>query len=230
MPTTNKYITHMKKLSTLLLPLLLFPIGMAAQVDHTFEFVDENGNIIADGTTLTVNQMESDGFDIFMSVPVGVKATTETTDGGCVKVMADNLPNGTFQICSFGNCVMTSTPGTFYSAKGALRAIDNTTIAAEWMPLDYATWTVTLQLQTVEREYDDLTETYVYDKVKTDGPTITVHMVYADPTGIASVTSDSKQTAPVARYSLSGQRLTQPVKGINIVRRADGSTIKTIVK
>lgn len=220
----------MKKISTLLLPLLLFPLGMAAQVDHTFEFVDESGNIIADGSTITVDQMESDGFDIFMSVPVGVKATTETTDGGCIKVIADNLPNGSFQICSFGNCVKTSTPGTFYSAKGALRAIDEATIAAEWMPLDYATWTLTLQLQTVEREYDDLSECYVYDKVKADGPTITVRMVYTDPTGIASIETDNKQTAPIAHYSLSGQRLAQPVKGINIVRRADGSTVKTIVK
>ncbi len=220
----------MKKISTLLLPLLLFPLGMAAQVDHTFEFVDGSGNIIADGSTLTVDQLESTGFDFFMSIPVGVKATTETTDGGCIKVVADNLPNGSFQICSFGNCVQTSTPSTFYSAKGALRAVDKTTIAAEWMPLDYAAWTLTLQLQTVEREYDDLSECYVYDKVKADGPTITVHMVYTDPTGIASIETDNKQTVPVAHYSLSGQRLAQPVKGINIVRRADGSTVKTVVK
>ena len=220
----------MRKVYFLLLSLLLLPIGMQAQVDHTFEFVDNEGNIIADGSTLTVGQLESTGFDLYMSVPVGVKATKETTDGGCIKVTADNLPNGNFQICSFGNCVMTTTPGTFYSSKGALRPVDNTTIAAEWMPTDYATWNLTLQLMTVEREYDDLTETYAYNKVKAEGPTINVRMVYTDPTGIASVVSDSKQTAPTARYSVSGQRLNGPVKGINIVRRADGSTTKVLVR
>lgn len=220
----------MRKIYYLLLSLLSIPAGMQAQVDHTFEFVDNKGNIIADGSTITVDQLESTGFDVYMSVPVGVKATKETTDGGCIKVTADNMPNGNFQICSFGNCVMTSTPGTFYSSKGALRSVDNTTIAAEWLPTDYATWDLTLQLMTVEREYDDLTETYVYDKVKAEGPTINVRMVHPDPTGIASVTADSRQAAPVARYTVSGQRLNGPVKGINIVRRADGSTVKTVVK
>ena len=53
----------------------------------------------------------------------------------------------------------------------------------------------------------------------------------ADPTGIENVELTSHETAvEVARYDLSGHRLTSPHRGINIVRMSDGTVSKVLVK
>ena len=43
-------------------------------------------------------------------------------------------------------------------------------------------------------------------------------------------TTVSSEVQEVARYSLNGQRLTAPTKGVNIVKYSDGSVRKEIVK
>lgn len=50
-----------------------------------------------------------------------------------------------------------------------------------------------------------------------------------DATGIDSVTtkSDAKE---VSRYSVDGQKLDAPIKGLNIVKYSDGSIKKVVVK
>ncbi len=47
--------------------------------------------------------------------------------------------------------------------------------------------------------------------------------------GISGVTTDGDDTE-VARYTLDGMRIGSPVKGVNIVKKADGSTVKVMVK
>ncbi len=47
--------------------------------------------------------------------------------------------------------------------------------------------------------------------------------------GISGVTADGDDTE-VARYTLDGIRIGSPVKGVNIVKKADGSTVKVMVK
>ncbi len=51
----------------------------------------------------------------------------------------------------------------------------------------------------------------------------------ADPTSINGVVKDSKATE-VARYSIDGRKLNAPVKGLNIVKMADGSSKTVLVK
>lgn len=55
------------------------------------------------------------------------------------------------------------------------------------------------------------------------------NIVEYDATGINNVTtsSDAKE---VYRYSLNGQRLSAPTKGVNIVKYSDGSVKKITVK
>ena len=50
-----------------------------------------------------------------------------------------------------------------------------------------------------------------------------------DVTDITKVDNNS-ETKEVSRYSLDGQRLASPTKGINIVRYSDGSIKKEIVE
>ena len=54
-------------------------------------------------------------------------------------------------------------------------------------------------------------------------------IVEFDPTGIGAVTTkaDAKE---VSRYSVDGQKLDTPVKGLNIVKYNDGSIKKVVVE
>ena len=48
--------------------------------------------------------------------------------------------------------------------------------------------------------------------------------------GIHNITDASLSNAIVARYNAEGQLITAPVKGINILKLANGQTIKVVVK
>lgn len=200
---------------------------MAQSVDHTFEFVDESGNIVADGSVITVNTLEDDGIDQLMRVPLAVKATSDTDKGGTIQVDASAMPNGSFQICSFGNCISKSVASVFNSSKGALNKATQKSIAAEWIPTDAdKTWTATLQLQVVEPEYDDMSEEYVYNKVIADGPKVTIQFAKGQASGIAGVTTTASTLRPVAYYNVAGQRVNGLQEGITIVKGEDGKSYK----
>lgn len=49
-------------------------------------------------------------------------------------------------------------------------------------------------------------------------------------TGITKAETKVDNSAEVARYTLDGRLVSAPVKGVNIIKRADGSTTKVIVK
>lgn len=55
------------------------------------------------------------------------------------------------------------------------------------------------------------------------------NIVEFDPTGIDKTTT-STDVEEVSRYSVNGQRLAVPVKGLNIVKYSDGSERKVVVK
>ena len=53
---------------------------------------------------------------------------------------------------------------------------------------------------------------------------------YGSANGIETVSTQRQTTSSQARYSLDGRRLSAPQRGLNIVRMADGTTRKVIVK
>lgn len=55
------------------------------------------------------------------------------------------------------------------------------------------------------------------------------NIVEYDVTGIDKTAMSSDVTV-ISRYSVNGQRLTAPTKGVNIVKYSDGSVRKEIVK
>ena len=55
------------------------------------------------------------------------------------------------------------------------------------------------------------------------------NIVEYDPTGIDMVTT-STDTKELSRYSVNGQRLSAPAKGLNIVKYSDGSVKKVVVQ
>lgn len=54
------------------------------------------------------------------------------------------------------------------------------------------------------------------------------NIVEFDVTGIDKVTT-STDTKEISRYSVNGQRLSAPTKGLNIVKYSDGSVKKVVV-
>ena len=54
------------------------------------------------------------------------------------------------------------------------------------------------------------------------------NIVEYDPTGIDKVTT-STDAKELSRYSVNGQRLSAPSKGLNIVKYSDGSVKKVVV-
>ena len=57
----------------------------------------------------------------------------------------------------------------------------------------------------------------------------TMNVVEYDVTGIDKVASSANATE-CSRYSVNGQRLSVPTKGLNIVRYSDGSVRKIVVQ
>lgn len=55
------------------------------------------------------------------------------------------------------------------------------------------------------------------------------NIVEFDPTGVNNVIT-SNDTKELSRYSLNGQRLSAPTKGLNIVKYSDGSVKKVAVQ
>ena len=55
------------------------------------------------------------------------------------------------------------------------------------------------------------------------------NIVEFDPTGINNIIT-SNDAKELSRYSLNGQRLSAPTKGLNIVKYSDGSVKKVVVQ
>ena len=65
--------------------------------------------------------------------------------------------------------------------------------------------------------------------VGTPGSKITI-LFTTDPTAGVDGVTVAGSSEEVARYTLDGRRLTAPQKGVNIVKYADGRTVKVVEK
>ena len=219
----------MKKLFTLITALFaLTATGWAQEeeeeLDDTFVFTDLEGNVVPNGAVITVNTLNGEGQ---MKVPLLVKNVSDDKAAGTLYETIDDMPNGEWQTCAFGNCMILSESG--YSPKSVQAPDAVVDILTEWIPEEnkYASWSATLQIQRYSITKNFFGQETVGTIVEGYGPKVTINFVYADP---ASINNATASQAEVARYSLCGRRLTAPQKGINIVRLANGKAVKKIVK
>ena len=221
----------MKKLFTLFVSLLL--VGTAAyaqdntQPDETFLFVDEEGNVVPDGTVLTISEPNEDGY---MVVPLFVKNMSGEKAAVSMFEEIDGKPNGDFQTCAFGNCMILNETG--YSAKSIVAGNYNASIETEWIPEEegYGAWTATLQIHVfniVTKSVFGATTEVPGDNIIGYGPKVTVKFNYADPAGINAIPAATDRQAV---FTLDGRRLAGQQKGLNIIRLNSGKTIKQLVK
>lgn len=198
----------------------------AQEVDQTFQFVDAQGNAVADGTVITIYGIDADGK---MMVPLSVKNMAGEKAAVSMYETIDGKPSGTWQTCAFGNCMMLNETG--YSSKSVVAADYDGEIETEWIPEEgkYASWTATLQIQifniVTKTAFGRTTETVGTDVIGY-GPKVTVNFVYnAESAHIGSAQTD---VTPVEYYNLRGQRISSPQKGLCVVRLSNGKTLKQL--
>lgn len=186
----------MKKLFTFCTAMLL--AGMAfAQKDESFQFVDADGNVVANGATITVSEISEEGL---MIVPLYVKNVKGEKVAAAIHEVIDDMPHGTWTTCALGNCMVLSETG--YSAKSIVEAGYNASIQTEWMPEEgkYATWDAKLQIHVFDiiskLRFGQIIEE-AGSEVVGYGPVVTVRFEYSDPNG--------QQEMPKAWWGYVGQ-------------------------
>lgn len=146
-----------------------------------------------------------------LTLPAGLTSIGSFAFAGCYVLTSLSLPSG---LTSIGD-------GAFYGCSG----LTSIYVYAEKMPklgtnmfdgCDAKKCTVYVPKGT----YDDywLSEFSYFENI-----------VEFDPTGINNVIT-SNDTKELSRYSLNGQRLSAPTKGLNIVKYSDGSVKKVVVQ
>lgn len=227
----------MKKLFTLCVSLFMGCVAMNAQ---SFSFVDENGNVIENGSTLTMSEISfKHEYDFLpdgtfgpvdkLIVPlknVLIKNVSNSTLECSVTFTIDELPEGTsFNACCAGNCskVFEGIPTVKNSIAAAGKYIyicgeDESGMVqeTEWIPSE-AAGSCTLKLS-IQGEKSMLPDSE-----------ITINFVYDGTSGIDGI-NNNVDNKVVARYSIDGRLLDAPQKGINILKYADGRTEKVLVK
>lgn len=217
----------MKKLFTLCIALLFSCVAMNAQ---NFIFVDGEGNTIENGATLTMDQVSykedfvfnPDGSYENIQVPMiplsGVYIKNNSSESQSCKVTYNvtALPNGTFAACSTGNCSNLDSEGTIEKNANADagKTIDIST-DTKWVPVAAGTTTVKISAQGSKSMLPD--------------SEITINFIYDGTASIDGIQNNADNKV-VARYSINGQLLDAPQKGINILKYADGRIEKVIVK
>lgn len=217
----------MKKLFTLCIALLFSCVAMNAQ---SFIFVDGDGNTIENGATLTMDKIgykedfifNPDGSYEIIQVPMislsGVYIKNNSAESQSCKVTYNvtALPNGSFAACCAGNCSNLDSEGTIEKNANADagKTIDIST-DTEWVPVAAGTTTVKISAQGSKSMLPD--------------SEITINFIY-DGTASVDGIQNNADNKVVARYSINGQLLDAPQKGINILKYADGRIEKVIVK
>lgn len=228
----------MKKIFTLCIAMMAMNcLPTAAQegndtLDKTFQFQNAQGQVIADGSTITCNQVVEDEFgDIQLPTGLFIKNIESDIFAGKVLMDLSHLPNGKFQCCAFGSCKSASSPNQcFISSSNVMESGHVQDIQTEWIPDEkgYTSWSATLQIVNIEASKSKYGG-YNYGDIIGYGPKITVNFVYADPTGINDI-DDERDVQVVARYDANGAKLSSPGHGLNIVKLSNGKLLKQIVR
>lgn len=226
------------KIKTLLAAAIMAVCGMnaMAQTDlETFQFVDKNGNVVADGSEITVYEPETVNGSVQINSGLFVKNTTGKDQAVGLDLNITNMDNGQFSCCfpsnckdifSAGNFVDVNTPGLFLIEEG-----EQQTLMSEWKPAAYGKCQAVFQLKVynvVEQDIEGIKIPDVGD-FKAYGPKVTINFMYLDPTGVNGVV-DNANAKVVNRYNAAGMRINSAVRGLNIETLSNGKTIKRIVK
>ncbi len=207
----------------LLLPAMLLTLAASAQ---KIEF-RLDGKTLQDGATATFQAEEDDWGTVSINTnpsdnPYLLVIHQEddddfTEEGTATMEIEENTIGNYPALCMGGNCVPMNT-------------------SSLTKDFTFTTWEG-LPTNDVKVDYDVYPTTGNYGHIKSKltvnvgsvSSYIYIDLVYTDPAGIKDV-NKTENTTVVARYSADGQLVSAPVKGLNIVKLANGKTIKQVVK
>lgn len=208
-------------------------VSVNAQKDKTFSFIDAAGNEVADGSTVIfyaekknkVAGIDVFGYTIQADFALKVKNNTNSAAEATLHVVApENPTHGIVQICFPGVCDH-HTKGEFTTNSVPMAGNAVKELHSEWV---FAMYTPGSK-DNFESEYGTEDVSITLMNGSKAGPTVNIHSVYADPTGITDIESADNATE-VARYDLNGRKLTAPQKGLNIIKLSNGKTVKKLIK
>ena len=204
----------MKKIYTLAIGLMMATCSFA-QTDDTFVFTDAEGNVIADGETITVNNYELGELDeMLFNSGLYIKNNSDDYAIAAMTVEVTKIDNGMVQICYPQTCRPLKEVGKItiddtYDYKSG----EKLSIQSEWEPEEMGECTVKYTIRLMEcvkllpPTYNELaicstvTVKYVYDEHS------------QDVTGINEVKAEKKSGPTV---NIAGQRTTANFRGIVI--------------
>ena len=165
----------MRKFFTLLLfglAMLAWPV-QAQDIDESYMFMDDEGNILANGATVVRNTVETydEGTEVIYS-GIYVINLTGSTDLLSVHYVIEKIDNGSYQICFPMTCNTQTAVGSYETAVGQLMA-DVQNIESEWFPALDGECIVTLTIE-LYTKVGLFPPSYVH---KGWGPTMTLRFV-----------------------------------------------------
>lgn len=191
----------MKKISTLIAAFAAGTVSLFAQ--SQVEFVDalSDGNVIADGTVLTVCTVEEDEFsgDAMMSSGLFVRNMASEDVLLAVECTID-MPNGSHQICFPAACTFQYNSQVFVTPVGSVLAGMTLPLLAEWMPKDYGKCVVTYGIKYYEMQGKYPNIEYVFTS---NGPSVTVNYANNDPASVGALEGEASVRA-VEYYNMNG--------------------------
>jgi len=199
---------------------LVAALFMQAQNDFPVQFVDKDGNIIADGSTLERTAYVEDDFgEVQMSALLWVKNfSNEPVQIGATYTI-QTISSGAFQTCFPANCARKTATGTFTTGNDMLPAGLLKDMQTEWFPTAEGTCTVTYQLQTY---YQNFSGKWIAGD---EGPKVTLNFNYNTSADVNQMETQ-KEIKSVDIYNILGQRIQELSQGLYIkkVTYADGTT------
>lgn len=202
-----------------------------AQTDNTLQFVDKDGNVVENGSTITISKATDDGMgNPMIETGLFVQNTTDKSVGASVKFTISKMDNGGLSCCFPSECIQNTELGTYETRPGEMMS-NPQNFTTEWFPEDaqsYGTCTATFTLKVYDVTYNKYgLPTYTYTA---DGPSVTVNFVYnSTSTGIDAIETAKAQTITEI-YTLDGRKTNKLQKGINIVKYSNGKSAKITVQ
>lgn len=233
-----------KHLLTLALGLLM-TTGAFAQV----EFVDADKNVIPDGSTVVRNTVEKPVPVLEMyQIPSGISAkNTSASSVANVKIQVNvtDLPFGQLALCFPGTCWVNigDFTGTYpthkptqanLAAEGPWTSPSSTSMKAGDVVGLQTEWKLnSLGQSTYDSDKDKGGFTATYSLLVNDQKVSTIKVYYTtdqNASGIAGVKANDSKKTIVARYNAAGQQVSASHKGLTLVKYADGTTKKVVIK
>ena len=178
----------MKKFFTYLLfvfSIMAWP-AQAQEIDESYVFIDADGNVIANGSTVIRNVVEPfDEETECIKSGISVKNTNGSTDNVGMIYVIERIDNGAYQICFPSSCNTQNEVGSYSTSSSQLMG-DVQDIQSEWLPVADGESIVTLTLELIAK-VGFFPPTYIHTAY---GPTITVRFVKGEITPQPGIPGD----------------------------------------